>query len=386
MSSSDLISLINRLKEEINNYCSLIKKISHEKIPQIKEIRKQEINDSKITIELINQYIQLNINNYKKIIELKKKISNEKEIKNKLEQKNKKINDFIEKGKKILTNNIPYFEKLPNYANKKLKTAKISPLDLINLTLRLGQQSKAPPGGTQYMQNMMDSAFIEDQQNNFNLYSFYIKNKNRYLSPYPTMLELKNSILRYDFSEKNRLLPPILTNPSPKNVDKEGNIIANKGSQIKLKYPSDKPIIGIFFKYSKGMDTIPSFFSGEEYKEHSLPDLDKDCIFKVCSCKKGFKDSKIITFKFVVNNEIEEILTKKQATKKAQIEQITRDIIKIDNTDLHFSPFQSYASDYHFDSNLMTNSYHHPTHINPGDYNEDDDDDDNNNDKDKDPI
>ena len=78
MSSSDLISLINRLKEEINNYCSLIKKISHEKIPQIKEIRKQEINDSKITIESINQYIQLSINNYKKKIELKKKISNEK--------------------------------------------------------------------------------------------------------------------------------------------------------------------------------------------------------------------------------------------------------------------------------------------------------------------
>ena len=366
MSSSDLISLINRLKEEINNYYDLLKKFSHEKIPQIKEIRKQEIKDSQNEIELINQHIQLNINNYKKIIELRKKISIEKEIKNKLEQKTKKINDFIEKGKKILTNNIPYFEKLPEYANKKLKTTKLSPLDLINLTLRLGQQSKAPPGGKQYIQNMIDSAFIEDQQNNFNLYSFYIKNKNRYLSPYPEILELKNSILRYDFSEKNRLLPPILTNPDPKKVDKEGNIIANKGSQIKLKYPSDKPIIGVFFKYSKDIDTIPSFFSGEEYKDYSFPDLDKDCIFKVCSCKKGFKDSKIITFNFVVNNEIEEHLTQKVTTKDANIEQIIRNRNQIDNTNLYFSPIHSLASsDYHFDSNQMTNSYHYPTHINP---------------------
>ena len=112
MSSSDLISLINRLKEEMNNYCTLIKKYSREKIPQIKVIREQEIKDSRKAIVLINQHIQLNIDNYKKIIEIKRKISNEKEIKNKLEQKTKKINDFIEKGKKILINNIPYFEKV----------------------------------------------------------------------------------------------------------------------------------------------------------------------------------------------------------------------------------------------------------------------------------
>ena len=374
MSSSDLISLINRLKEEINNYYSLIKKNSHEKIPQIKEIRKQEIKDSRTAISLINQHIQLNIDNFKKIIEIKKKISNEKEIKNKLEQKSKKINDFIEKGKKILINNIPYFQKLPDYANKKLKTAKLSPLDLINLTLRLGQQSKAPPGGFEYMKNMIDSAFIEDQQNNFNLYSFYIKNKNRYLYPYPEMLELKNSILRYDFSEENRLLPPILTYPDPKKVDKDGNIIANKGSQIKLKYPSDQPIRSVFFKYSKEVNIIPSFFSGEEYKEYSFPDLDKDCIFKVCSCKKGFKDSKIITFKFVVNNEIEERLTKKEAKKEAKIDQIIRETNKIDNTDLHFSPFQSFACDSQVEVNQGTSSYR-PTHINPEDLNEDDDED-----------
>ena len=376
MSSSDLISLINRLKEEMNNYCTLIKRYSREKIPQIKVIREQEIKDSRKAIVLINQHIQLNIDNYKKIIEIKRKISNEKEIKNKLEQKTKKINDFIEKGKKILINNIPYFEKLPNYANKKLKTAKISPLDLINLTLRLGQQSKAPPGGTQYMQNMMDSAFIEDQQNNFNLYSFYIKNKNRYLYPYPATLELKNSILRYDFSEQNRLLPPVLTNPDPKKVDEEGNIVANKGSQIKLKYPSDQPVIGVFFKYTKDINTIPSSFSGEEYKEYSFPDLDKDCIFKVCSCKKGFKDSKIITFKFVVNNEIEELLTKKEAKKEAKIDQITRVTNRIDNTDLHFSPLQSFTSDDKIDINPGTSSYHNPSYLNPGNYNEDDDDED----------
>ena len=364
------------LREEIKNYYSLIQKNFYEEIPYNKEIRKTDIESSKDKIDFLNKYINANIDKHMKILKLKEEIEKEKEIKNKLEKKSKKIDDIINKGKKILIKDLPYFEKLSEYSNKKLKIAKLSSLDLINLTLRLSQQSKAPPGAFDYLNNMVAAGLIDDSQNNFNIFSYYIKNKNRYLYPYPNVLELKNSILRYDYSEENRLKPPILIYPNPDSFDSEGNIIANKGSLIKLKYPSENPIIGLFFKYSKDPNIAPSTFSGQEYKEFSLPDLDKDCIFKVCSCKKGYKDSKIITFKFVINNEKEEILAQKEAGVKAKLDQIGKERNRLDSVGLQFgSQLSSGFNDSpHNYVNQGTSSYH-PAYFNPDDANDDDNDD-----------
>ena len=365
MSSSDLIPLINLLKEEIKNHYILLQKNYHEKIPQKREIRKRDIQESKSKIDFLNQHIKLNLEKYIRIIKIRREIEKEKEIKNKLEKKSKKIDDFI-------------FDKLPEYANKKLKIATLSPLDLINLTLRLSQQNKAPPGGAQYLNEIVNLGLNNERQNDFNLFYYYINNKNRYLYPFPGPLELKNSVLRYDYSEENRLKPPILIEPNPDIVDVEGNIIANKGSLIKLKYPSEKPIMGLFFKYSKDINIAPSFYSGEEYKEFALPDLDKDCIFKVCSCKKGLKDSKIITFKFIINHDIEEKLIQKEALAKARIDQIGRERNKIENVGLAFSSqpsFNSGDSPHDSNSNPGTSNYV-PRYYSPNDIDEENDEDD----------
>ena len=376
MSSNDLIPMINCLREEIKNYYSLVKKNFYEKIPQKKEIRKIDIKESKNKIELLNKIINEKIiDRYMKILKLKKEITKEKEIKNKLERKNKKIDDFINKGKKILINGLPYFEKLPEYSNKKLKIAKLSPLDLINLTLRLSQQNKAPPGAYNYLNSMIATGLMDDNKNEFNLFYYYIKNKNRYLYPCPSPFDLQNSILRYDFSEENRLKPPILVNPKPE-LDSEGNIIANKGTLIKLKYPSENSK-DIYFKYSKDINIAPSSFSGEEYKDFSRPDLDKDCIFKVCTCKKGFKDSKIITFKFVINKDKEELLTQKEAQTKAKIDRIGKERNKIENVDrnLQFGSLQSIGSNNspHNFVDQGTSNYQN-VYLNPEDINDDDED------------
>ena len=86
-------------------------------------------------------------------------------------------------------------------------------------------------------------------------------------------------------------------------------------------------------------------FSGEEYKDHSQPILDKDCTFKACSCKKGFKDSKIITFKFIINNDIKEKPVIKQGETEPGIDGITKGKDHIDtNSEFGFhyvksSPF-----------------------------------------------
>ena len=258
MFSSDLIPLINLYKEEIKNFYSLQRRYYNEKIHQKKEIMKYDINESIKAINSIYKKLNENLEYVRRIISLKEEIKKETEIKNKLEKKSNKINDFIEKGKKILINNIPYYEKLPEYANKKLKTAKLSPLDLINFTLRLSQQSKAPPGSFDYFNNFVNNALIEDKQNDFNTNSFYKKNKNRFLFPYPNTLELNKSILRYNFSEEKRLLPPKLIYPDPKETNEEGYIIANNGASIRLIYPSENITEGIKFKYSKDPNILPS--------------------------------------------------------------------------------------------------------------------------------
>ena len=89
--------------------------------------------ESKSRIDFLNKYINEKIiDKHMKILKLKEEIEKENEIKNKLEKKSKKIDDIINKGKKILIKDLPYFEKLSEYSNKKLKIAKLSSLDLIN--------------------------------------------------------------------------------------------------------------------------------------------------------------------------------------------------------------------------------------------------------------
>ena len=333
MFSNDLIPLINLLKEETKNFYSLLKKCYHEKIPHKKEIMKLDINDSIYKINIINSNIKSNIDHYKKLVKIKSEISKEFQIKNNLDKKSKKVKDFIEKGKNILINKIPYYEKLPEYSNKKLKKANLFPLDLINFTLRLSQQSKAPPGGYTYLDIMMSLD---------NISSFYLKNKNRYLHPYPKELEMKQSILYYDFSEEKRLLPPLLLEPDPKKTNKAGFILANLGSIIRLKYPKDNMSQDIKFKYSIDKNVLPSTFSGEEYKATSGPQLEKDCIFKVCSCKKGFKDSKIITYVFVVDPENKDTIITRTVGANPGEEGITKIYQKIDTgIELKFGPISS---------------------------------------------
>ena len=363
MHSSDLIPLINLYKEEIKNFYSLQRRYYCEKSHQKKEIMKYDINESMKTINLINQKINENLEYIKRIITLKKEIKKETEIKKKLEKKSIKINNFIEKGKKILMNNIPYFEKLPEYANKKLKTAKLSPLDLINFTLRLSQQNKAPPGGIKYFKKLVNNALVDDKQNEFSINSFYKKNKNRFLFPYPSTLELNKSILRYNFSEEKRLLPPKLIYPDPKDTNGEGYIIANNGELIRLIYPSENIMEGIKFKYSKDTNILPSMFSGEEYKDHSQPILDKDCTFKACSCKKGFKDSKIITFKFIINNDIKEKPVIKQGETEPGIDGITKGKDHIDTNSefgFHYVKSSPFSRDSPRDSKETQNKLNRP--------------------------
>ena len=66
---------------------------------------KCDINESIETINLIYHQTNKILEDFKKIIILQEKVKKETEIKNILRKKSNKINDFIEKGKKILINN-----------------------------------------------------------------------------------------------------------------------------------------------------------------------------------------------------------------------------------------------------------------------------------------
>jgi len=83
MFSSDLIPLINLYKEEIKNFYTLKRRFYHEKIYRKKEIMRYDINESKKTLNSINQQINENIEHLKRIVSLQKEIQKETEIKNK---------------------------------------------------------------------------------------------------------------------------------------------------------------------------------------------------------------------------------------------------------------------------------------------------------------
>ena len=361
-------NIIN-LRQEILHCYSLIQKNYHEKNDHKIEIRKEEIEETKTKIEFLNQYIKENIDKY---IKLRREIEKEKEIKNKLEKKSKKIDDFINKGKKILINDLPYFDKLPEYANKKLKIATLSPLDLINLTLRLSQQKKVSSDRIQFLNDMENLGLNDNGEDELSLFSYYKKFRNKYLYPYPGILEMKNSILRYNLSRENRLKPPLLISPDPKNIDEEGNIIANKNSLIKLIYDdSNSNLSGIYFKYSIDINNPPSVFSGIEYQAHYPPILTGNCTFAVCSCKYGFYNSQVAVFKFIVNKNKEEKIVEKFTKKEANEDVMRRQRNELKSPCTVFSPNLSTKGNKSFNS-MGTKSLH--VYLNPEDIDEEEED------------
>ena len=328
MSSNYLISLINRLKEEYQNYYTLNQQNLNEKIEQRYEIRKADIEESKQTISQLKDIIKNYLSKYRKIEQVKAQIEVEKKKDKQNEEKNKKFCEFIDKGKKILVNNIKYYNRLPEYSDKKLKTVKLSPIDLINFSLRISQQNKSPMEGEFYF-----SKYLPGQEKTNILYNdYFLKNKNRYLYPYPNdYFGLQKTILRYNLSEKNKLLPPILESPDPRNI-KNGAIIASKGKDLIFKYPEDNPPSEIVFKYSRDPNILPSFFTGEEYKDYAHPNLDRDCIIKVCTCRRGFRDSKILTLKFTITDATtNENLIERDIVAKPRMDVVNRQTIYIDS-------------------------------------------------------
>ena len=370
MSSSYLISLIKNLKEEYKTYYLLRREYYLEKNIQMNEIRKLEIKESELIISKLNEDINNYISKYKQILQLKDEIKEEKKKGEEISERHKKFSEFLEKGKNILTNDITYYKKLPYYSNKKLKTAKISPLDLINFTLRISQQNKAPKEGEIYFQN-----YLPNDKNNLPILyrDYFIKNKNSFIHPYPdNFFGMKNTILRFDLSDKNRLLPPKLESPDPSNINQKNEILSNKGKDLIFKYPKENAPPGIFFKYSKDPNVIPSSFSGEEYKDYQRPNLEKDCIIKVCTCLRGFKDSKIITFKFAVDsNEEEKLVKQKPNVKKGDF--VIRPEEHIDPGSLAFQELNSSSLSLQGFTSRQGSSYE-PIYYNPGVNNEDDED------------
>ena len=376
MSSTNLIELIENLKEEYNLYYSLRKKYFSEKNNRKNIIRKEEIKETELIISNMNEDIIKYINKYLELIKLKEEILKERQKEKELLSKKQKFDEFLEKGKKILTNNLTYFKNLPEYSNKIIKTAKISPLDLINFTLRISQQNKAPLDFDLYFQNYLPYN-INDRQNVSLMYNnYFIKNQNRFLYPYPNeFFGIKNTILRKDLSDKNRLLPPILKSPDPTNVDQNNRIISIKGKDLEFKYPDESISSDIFYKYSKDPDIIPSFFSGEEYKDYSRPTLDKDCAIKVCSCRKGFKDSKIITFEFSVNFNEEVKYVEKILDTKKQGNYVIRPVVNISPLSLAFGPMSSGSLSPQGNTSSQGSSSHAPIYYDVGGSNNEDDDD-----------
>ena len=373
MSSNYLISLINRLKEEYKTYYILNQQNLNEKIEQKYEIRKADIEESKQTISKLNVIIKNYLSKYRTIEKVKEQIETEKQINKQLEEKRKKFCEFIEKGKKVLVNNIKYYNKLPEYSDKKLKTVKMSPIDLINFALRISQQNKSPMEGEFYF-----SKYLPGQEKKNILYNdYFLKNKNRYLYPYPNdYFGMQKTILRYNLSEKNKLLPPILESPDPRNV-KNGAIIASKGKDLVFKYPEDNPPPEIKFKYSRDPNILPSFFTGEEYKDYAHPNLDRDCIIKVCTCKSGFRDSKILTLRFTITDSTtNEVLHEKEVDTKPKIDVVNRPHVYIDSKGPKIEKIT--ASDFNSSSPLNVSrtgsSLYEPVYYNPEDEDDDDED------------
>ena len=264
---------------------------------------------------------------------------------------------------------------MPEYSNKKLKITKISPLDLINFTLRISKQNKSPPEDNLYFEKYLPD--INSQDKSILYTEYFKKNKNTYLYPYPEdFFGMKNTVLRYDLSNNNRLLPPELLSPDPLNTNEKNEILSNKGRDLIFKYPKEQPPHGIYYKYSKDPNILPSFFSGEEYKDYSRPNLDKDCIIKVCTCKEGFKDSEIVTFKFAIdsNEETEYVIKRPDLKKKGDF--VVRHEDKFDSGSLRFDAMNSSSFSPQTSSRQGSSSYEPNYNMSGKNNNEEDEDED----------
>ena len=310
---SNFIPIINRFKEEFATFFELTKKLNKEKIPKKQKHILYLLEKSREKIKYLLEYIKKEITKLKNLSKLQNNLNHEKNTQKLILEKISKFSTFIENGKKILTNNITYFEKLQKYSSKKLKTASLPPLDFINFTLRLTRQYNSPIDGDFYFSKYLFYQSNDPQEKKI-MSDYFQKNKNRYLYPYPTEeFEMKNTILRYDLS--TRLLPPEVSPIS------DGNSVP-KGTQLIFKYP--KNISDVFFKFSSDPKILPSSFSGELYLDNLGKTLDNDCVIKVCSCKKGFKDSEIITLKYIISNEDNEKAVELELDTRERKDQVER--------------------------------------------------------------
>lgn len=358
------ISLIQKLKEESETLDLLKEKQMKEKNPHRAEVRKNDLIELKKKIEKLLYYLDKECKKLKEKMMIIKNIKKEKRKEVENEEKSKKFENFIKKARDKLIEKIPYYQKLQNYSNKKIKTVKLSPLDLINFTLRLSQQNAEPP--SLYFENILPTT--KDPPILYK--NYYLMNKNRFIFAYPDdYFGLRNTILRYDFSEKRRLLPPELD----ATLNENGEYLINSGL-LGLKYPGKNEPQNVYYKYSLEPDVIPSFFTGQKFANYNPPHLKADCNIKVCTCGTGFKDSKIKIYKLIINNKTDNVpvVIKNNVNKKNEL---IRPIARVDCGE--YDRFRNLTST---NSNLASVSRHGTsTHI-PNYYqdnNEDDDSDDN---------
>ena len=271
-----LSSLIQTLEKEYKKYKNLLSTPSY---------KKHSLQTTIIKIKTLLDLLKSEITKFKKIFPLITEIKIENEKFENLKKKNLKIQNLLHTSIKTLSQNIPFFNLTSSLSSKRFNINSINKIDLINMSIRINTQFQYPKD------------------------VFYISS-NAFLKQYPDDIEMNNSILKYDLSNSNRLLPPIADPPG-------GNVL--KGTPLSFKY--DKRDLerikksewegNLFFKYSFN-DILPSSFTGELYYDNKKIFIDKDCEIKVCSCKMGFKDSVVVSFNFTVSggNVISEVKKK----------------------------------------------------------------------------
>ena len=257
-----LSSLIQTLEKEYKKYQNLLKTPFQ---------KKYSLQITKEKIKKLLTLLKIELTSLQKILSLKNEIKTELERSENLKKKNIQIQNLLHTSIKTLTQNIPYFNLTSSLSSNRLNINSINKIDLINMSTRINTQFLYPND------------------------VFYISS-NAFLKQYPTDdIQMNNSILKYDLSENNRLLPPIADPPG-------GHV--SKGTLVSLKI--DKRDFerfkksDVFFKYSMN-DSIPSSFSGELYYDNKKIFIEKDCEIKVCACKFGFKDSIVVNFNFTVS-------------------------------------------------------------------------------------
>lgn len=259
--TNKLLSLFKILKSEYALYYKnlLIPTLNTQKIKSIEIIKK------------LFELIQLEINDLRNMIECSYQIKCEQEKSIFYNDNAEKIQLLFNTANNALTEGIPFFNM--SSTNEKYHINYISPKDLVNFSFRVNKEYSFPPD----MRNISSIPFA-------------------FLHPYPHEdQEFKSSILKFRLADQKRTQPP--------NVIPSGGLV-KKGTILKITYIDDtEQNHEIFFKYTMHGDAIPSYFSGELYKESNPIILDKKTIIKICSCRPGYKDSLITTHEYEVTSE-----------------------------------------------------------------------------------